>query len=70
MNELSKAELMGELPKAELMTELPKVELMPGLPKASIVCSGHRLQVSKTEDWNLALQTLGLQPSSFSRLFL
>ena len=29
-----------------------------------------RLQVSKTEDWNLAVQTLGLQPGSFSRLFL
>ena len=29
-----------------------------------------RLQVSKTEDWNLGEQTLGLQPGSFSRLFL
>ena len=37
------------------------------------VCGVHnvcRLQVSKTEDWNLAVQTLGLQPGSFSRLFL
>ena len=30
----------------------------------------YRLQVSKTEDWNLAVQTLGLQPGSLSRLLL
>ena len=36
----------------------------------AVQCSLVRLQVSKTEDWNLAVQTLGLQPGSFSRLFL
>ena len=29
-----------------------------------------RLKVSKTEDWNLAVHTLGLHQGSFSRLFL
>ena len=29
-----------------------------------------RLKFSKTEVWDLAVQTLGLQPGSFSRLFL